>query len=262
MSFDLYLQFFRFGVPLDKQLFTNAINSWPDHSIKELQETILEQFGDSNLTTPSVVYACNHLRCWPLDRLIEQTLIHLGECSLDDRQSINNTLCELRRCCWFLMAGCPDKTFQNIDALNISEATSFVKGLALAEEMGYSRYRGSPSLVPRAFEKLVYWKHCSLPSRSALIDWIVENTSNPWIPFGFRKERDDWERCRSPGMQPMEISHAVCKLNEWRAVNQAKHEVRMVIQQFKAGKYPSELDSEDFRSRVLHQMEQEIFDQN
>src|SRR5207245_6088638 len=103
------------------------------------------------ITTPSVQEGMNKLRCWPLDSVTMSALIELGNAGLSSQDDLQVRLAELRKYCFYMLAGYPDTRFDCLRKLSASEGASLIRGLTIAETSGYSRYGESVSLVNWAF---------------------------------------------------------------------------------------------------------------
>ena len=109
-----------------------------------------------------------------------------------------------------------------------------IRGLAIAEECGYSEWGGSVSMVNWSFA--VFRQHHPLPEWAELADWIIVHTANPYIPFNFRRTRYQWEACREGSPSPEET---------WQRVGEAE------AHRQKAKSDKIEQEQIDARNRVL-----------
>jgi hypothetical protein len=91
------------------------------------------------------------------------------------------------------------------------DGAAMIRGLAIAEECGYSEWGGSVSMVNWAFA--VFRLHHPLPVWAELADWIIVHTTNPYIPFNFQRTRGQWRACREGSPSPQET---------WRRVGEAE----------------------------------------
>jgi hypothetical protein len=254
---DIYSEFRSSRLRLDKDAFTAAVQGWPEPRAAELRQVIRARFGDENFSSASVRHAVSILRDWPLDSLTQSALIMLGECPPEDADAMKERLTALRRFYWYLMAGSPDKDFNCLLTLPDSAGAALVRGLALAEEFGYSRYRGSVSLVCFAFR---VFQGKGSDTWAPLADWLVTHSTNPWVPFTFCKSR--WEACRAPGRTPAEIWKAIGVLktqaNRQKQQRAQRHQIQTVINKFRHGKAVDALASPELRERVIQEMERAI----
>jgi hypothetical protein len=184
-----------------------------------LRRIIRDRFGDEHFSSASVSHAVDHLRPWPLDSLTQTALMALGDCPLDATELLAERLGMLRRYYWYLMAGYPDTSFACISELPDSAGAPLVRGLAIAEEHGFCRYRGSVSLVCHAFRA---FQQKGVAVWTPLADWLVQHSTNPWVPFNMRRTRWEWEACRFPGRSPIEVWYAAYELSAGR--DQARRE--------------------------------------
>jgi hypothetical protein len=205
---NLWQELNRLRLPLDSDLFLRIVAEWPEWMKSELRAIIKARFGDEGISRPSILEAIGKLRSWPLDSITRPALIRLGNvdlCSGDD-EALKSSLAEVRRHYFFLMAASPDLGFQCLHELSADDGASLIRGLAIAEECGYSRAGGSVSMVNWAFP--VFQSH-PLPIWAELADWIIANTSNDYIPFNFRRTRYQWEACCVGSPSPSETWHRV-----------------------------------------------------
>jgi hypothetical protein len=145
-------------------------------------------------------------------------LIGLGNADLDSPTDLASHLKRLRKYCFFLLANGPDFSFDAIGELRADDAAALIRGITLAEELGFSRWRGSVSMVNPAFAAF----QRTQPSRQVwadLVDWIIVHSTNPYIPFNFCRTRWQWESCRSGSSSALETWHRVgeMELNSQRA---------------------------------------------
>jgi hypothetical protein len=130
--------------------------------------------------------------------------------------------------------------------------------VALAEESGCSRFRGSVSFVCPAFAafRVLY-----PDSWFDLADWLVRNSTNPWVPFGLRAMRANWEASQASGRGPDEIWREVCaraqRESRERHHRANRHAVHVVIDELRAGRSPGELSSPEMWQQVVGALEHE-----
>ena len=203
----LYDDFDSQKLRLNQEAFEDALQDWPPSKLGELKVLIRQRFGDENFTTSSIYYALDDLRDWPLDRPTQEVLIRLGNTNLTSPDLVE-VLNSLRTFYWFFMAGFPDRRFPCLDALSPNEGAALIRGLAIAEEHGYTKYGGSSvSLVSNAF---YHFEKFGSRAWAPLADWLIVHTTNPCIPFNFRRTRHQWEKCRDICEQPEETWKCVC----------------------------------------------------
>lgn len=261
MKADLYADFCSLRVRLDRDAFSSAIQEWPASLVAELRQLIRNQFGDENFTTVSIRHAAMHLREWPLDSLSQSALIRLGECPPEATEILEERLKALRRFYWYFVASAPDTSFSCLDALPDSTGAALVRGLAFADEFGYLRYNGSVSLVCDAFRA---FQQKDIASWTALAEWLVTNSSNPWVPFRFQRTRSQWAACQSRQKSPTEVWRNVCDLDKAQSREKRRREnhnrVRTAIAQFRAGTNLEALNNPELRQRMIEEMERDILD--
>jgi hypothetical protein len=262
MKLDLYAQFRSAQIPFDLEAFQGAVSEWPESQSKKLRELIQERFGDENFTRTSIEYAIDKLRDWPVDTGTLEALVALGEAHLENDEHILKCLEQVRRYYWCLMTAYPDCWSQKVSTLPEAEAAALIRGMAIAEERGFSRYRGSVSLVWPMFHA---FQSRGLESWTKLADWIITHTSNPYIPFNLRKTRQQWECCQGDGLQPSQIWAAVKELEGYEKRSRYKrsnrHGARMAIDLMKNGHSLGALDTPELRQRIIEELEREISEQ-
>ncbi len=249
-----------FNVPmsLDQKRFVEALASWPHSLVEEAKRIVRERFGDEAFTSTSIAYTAGLLRDWPLDSVTESLLINLGACSSSDESTLAENLADLRRCGWFCIAAYPDTSFSCLGRLDNDRAAALIRGMAAAEEHGFMRYRGSVSLVCQAFRE---FQRRDRVAWTALADWLVRHSTNPWIPFNFPKTRLRWQACQREGRSPEDVWRCVyeAEANATRSQKSRmlRHKARTAIANLYAGK-KVDLDSAPLQEIVIHKMERDI----
>lgn len=127
------------------------------------------------------------------------------------------------------MAGSPNRRFDCLSQLGVNEGAALLRGFTIAEENGYMRFAGSPTLIPFALES--FRRHHDELTWTAVADWMIEYSTNPWVPFGFRKSRSDWEFCKTEGMSPSEVWNAA---KRYRRSLEHQHEERQKTDRIRA----------------------------
>src|SRR6185437_7658070 len=97
---------------------------------------------------------------------------------------------------------------------------AMIRGLAIAEECGYSEWGGSVSMVNWSFA--VFRQHHPLPVWAELADWIIVHTTNPYIPFNFQRTRGQWKACREDSPSPQETWQRVSEAETRRQKDRAE----------------------------------------
>lgn len=210
---DLWRELHALKLPLESELFCDLVAEWPVWLRDEMRAIIRMRFGDEGISRASILESLQKLRQWPLDPKTRAVLVGLGKsCEVAGvEEALSAALAEVRRHYFFLMAAYPDTEFGCIREMSPEEGASLIRGLAVAEECGYSRALGSVSMVNRAFH--VYQIH-PVNVWAELADWIIANTTNDYIPFNFRRTRYQWETCRVESPSPSET---------WDRVNRAEN---------------------------------------
>lgn len=143
-----------------------------------------------------------------------------------------------------------------------ANAFAFMRGLTLCENHGISPFPGSTSLLNPAFASI---RQRPLEEWAEIADWIITHCDNPYVPFNFRRTRDQWEECRTPGRTPVEVWRSACELdaeeNREKHHRGERHAIRTVISWFRAGKNLDLIASPELRERMIEEMEREILDQ-
>ena len=195
----------------DKEAFAEVIRDWPPGLIAKLKEVIRVRFGDERFSGASIVEAMRNLGFWPLDTVTRGVLIELGNADVTSESDLQNRLDKLRRYSFYVLGVGAQHDFKCIPSLSAADGAALIRGLAIAEECGYSLCGGSVSMVNWSFA--VFRQHHSLPIWAELADWIIVHTTNPYIPFNFRRARYQWEACREGSPSPEET---------WRRVGEAE----------------------------------------
>jgi len=207
----LWNEFWQYNRQPDKGAFGEVIQTWPPELIAKLKQVIRDRFGDERFTGPSIMEAMQRLGYWPLDPVTASVLIELGNADVESCDDLTNKLNKLARYSFYLMARGTDIRFECIRQMPRENAESMIRGLAIAEEFGYSESGGSVSLVNWSFN--VFRQIHPLADWTRLADWIVVHTTNPYVPFNFQRTRHQWECCREEAKSPQDI---------WRLVNEAE----------------------------------------
>jgi hypothetical protein len=200
-----------YRIPPDKEAFADVTRDWRPDLLATLKRVIQARFGDDTISTSSIVEAMQNLRFWPLDAVTRTVLIELGDANLNSTGELQDRLNKLRRYSFYVLAAGADRDFKCISMLSARDGAALIRGLAIAEDCGYSRYRGSVSMVNRAFA--VFRQIHPLPIWAELADWIIVHTTNSYVPFNFRRTRYQWEDCRQGSSAPEET---------WRRVSEAE----------------------------------------
>ena len=207
----LWDEFWRYRFQPDKEAFAEVIRDWPPGLIARLKEVIKLRFGDERYTAPSIMEAMQHLGFWPLDVVTRGVLIELGNADVTSEIDLRNRLDKLRRYSFYVLGRGAEHDFKCILSLSAADGAAMIRGLAIAEEFGYSEFGGSVSMVNWSFA--VFRQHHSLPVWAELADWVVVHTTNPYIPFNFQRTRGQWKVCRESSPSPQET---------WRRVGEAE----------------------------------------
>jgi hypothetical protein len=152
--------------------------------------------------------------------------------------------------------------FHFLAEIPFADAFAFMRGLTLCENHRISPFPGSTSLINPAFISV---RQRPLEEWTEIADWIISHCDNPYVPFNFRRTRDQWESCQASGRTPVEIWRAACELDA--AVTREKHQreerhaIRTAITNFRAGKNLDAIESPELRERMIEEMEREILDQ-
>lgn len=207
----LWNEFWQYIRQPDKDAFGEVVQTWPPELISKLKKVIKDRFGDERFTGPSIMEAMQRLGYWPLDQVTASVLIELGNANVESFDDLTDKLNKLARYSFYLLARGTDIRFECIRQMPCDKAESLIRGLAIAEEFGYSESGGSVSLVNWSFN--VFRQVHSLADWARLADWIVLHTTNPYIPFNFQRTRHQWECCRDEAASPQDT---------WRLVNEAE----------------------------------------
>lgn len=207
----LWNEFWQYIRQPDKDAFGEVVQTWPPELFSKLKKVIRDRFGDERFTGPSIVEAMQRLGYWPLDPVTVSVLIDLGNANVDSCDDLTAKLNKLARYSFYLLARGTDIRFECIRQMSLENAESMVRGLAIAEEFGYSESGGSVSLVNWSFN--VFRQIHPLTDWARLADWIVLHTTNPYIPFNFQRTRHQWECCREESASPQDT---------WRLLNEAE----------------------------------------
>jgi hypothetical protein len=207
----LWNEFWHYLRQPDKDAFGEVIQTWPPELISKLKKVIKDRFGDERFTGPSIMEAMQRLGYWPLDPVTASVLIDLGNADVESSDDLTEKLNKLARYSFYLLARGTDIRFECIRQMPRENADSLIRGLAIAEEFGYSESGGSVSLVNWSFN---VFRQVHPPADWArLADWIVVHTTNPYIPFNFQRTRHQWEYSREEATSPQDT---------WRLVNEAE----------------------------------------
>lgn len=207
----LWDEFWHYRFQPDKEAFAEVIRDWPPGLIARLKEVIKLRFGDERYTTPSIMEAMQNLGFWPLDAVTRSVLIELGNADVNSESDLRRRLDKLRRYSFYVLARGSEHDFKCIPSLSSADGAALIRGLAIAEECGYSEWGGSVSMVNWSFA--VFRQHHPLPVWAELADWIVVHTTNPYIPFNFQRTKGQWKACREGSPSPEET---------WRRVGEAE----------------------------------------
>ena len=207
----LWNEFWQYIRQPDKDAFGEVVQTWPPELISKLKKVIKDRFGDERFTGPSIMEAMQRLGYWPLDPVTVSVLIDLGYADVESCDDLTDKLNKLARYPFYLLARGTDIRFECIRQMPREDAESLIRGLAIAEEFGYSESGGSVSLVNWSFN---VFRQVHPPADWArLADWIVVHTTNPYIPFNFQRTRHQWEYSREEAASPQDT---------WRLVNEAE----------------------------------------
>lgn len=207
----LWDEFWHYRLQPDKEAFAEVIRDWPPGLIARLKEVIKLRFGDERYTAPSIMEAMQNLGFWPLDAVTRGVLIELGNADVASESDLRSRLDKLRRYSFYVVARGSEHDFKCIPSLSAADGAALIRGLAIAEECGYSEWGGSVSMVNWSFA--VFRQHHPLPVWAELADWIVVHTTNPYIPFNFQRTKGQWKACREGSPSPEET---------WRRVGEAE----------------------------------------
>ena len=207
----LWNEFWHYLRQPDKDAFGEVIQTWQPELISKLKKVIKDRFGDERFTGPSIMEAMQSLGYWPLDPVTASVLIDLGNADVESCDDLTDKLNKLARYSFYLLARGTDIRFECIRQMPRENAGSLIRGLAIAEEFGYSESGGSVSLVNWSFN--IFRQVHPLEDWARLADWIVVHTTNQYIPFNFQRTRHQWECCREEAASPQDI---------WRLVNEAE----------------------------------------
>lgn len=207
----LWDEFWRYRLQPDKEAFAEMIGEWPASLVARLKEVIRARFGDERFTGPSIMEALQNLGFWPLDAVTQRVLIELGNADVNSEAELRRQLDKLRRYSFYLLARGVALDFECLSSLSAADGAAMIRGIAIAEEFGYSEAGGSVSMVNWSFA--VFRQHHALPVWAELADWIVVETTNPYIPFNFQRTRHQWASCREGSSSPAET---------WRRVGEAE----------------------------------------
>lgn len=207
----LWDEFWHYRLQPDKEAFAEVIRDWPPGLIARLKEVIRLRFGDERYTAPSIMEAMQNLGFWPLDAVSRGILIELGNADVTSESDLRNRLDKLRRYSFYVLARGAEHEFKCISSLSAADGAAMIRGLAIAEECGYSEWGGSVSMVNWSF--VVFREQHPLPVWAELADWIIVHSTNPYIPFNFQRTRGQWRACRENSPSPQET---------WRRVGEAE----------------------------------------
>ena len=207
----LWDEFWHYRFQPDKEAFAEVIRDWPPGLTARLNEVIRLRFGDERYTAPSIMEAMQNLGFWPLDAVTRGVLIELGNADVTSESDLRTRLDKLRSYSFYVLARGAEHDFKCIPSLSAADGAAMIRGLAIAEECGYSEWGGSVSMVNWSFA--VFEQQHPLPVWAELADWIIVHTTNPYIPFNFRRTRYQWEACREGSPSPEET---------WRRVGEAE----------------------------------------
>lgn len=216
----LWDEFWRYRLQPDKEAFAEVICEWPPGLTARLKEVIRLRFGDERYTAPSIMEAMQNLGFWPLDTVTQRVLIELGNADVTSESDLRNRLDKLRRYSFYLLARGAEHDFACISSIPAADGAAMIRGLAIAEECGYSEWGGSVSMVNWSFA--VFRHHHPLPVWAELADWIIIHTRNPYIPFNFQRTRHQWEVCREASPSPDETWRRVCEAEARRQKDRAE----------------------------------------
>jgi hypothetical protein len=208
---NLWAEFERYRLLPDKEAFAEVSRDWPTVLVAKLKQVIKARFGDEQVSGASIVEAMQNLGFWPLDAVTQTVLIEFGNADVNSEGDLRSRLDKLQRYSFYVLACGAEHDFKCIPSLSAADGAAMIRGLAIAEECGYSLYGGSVSMVNWSFA--VFRQHHPLPVWAELADWIIVHTTNPYIPFNFRRTRYQWEACREGSPSPEET---------WRRVGEAE----------------------------------------
>lgn len=206
---NLWAEFASNQIQPDKEAFAEVIRDWPPGLRAKLRQVIKARFGDERISGVSTLEAMRNLGFWPLDGLTRTVLIELGNADVNSTYDLQERLNKLRRYSFYVLAAGAEHEFECIPTLSAGAGAALVRGLAIAEECGYSRYGGSVSMVNWSFA--VFRQHHPLPVWAELAEWIVVHTTNPYIPFNFQRTKAQWKACREGSPTPEETWRRVCE---------------------------------------------------
>ena len=207
----LWDEFWHYRFQPDKEAFAEVIRDWPPGLIARLKLVIKQRFGDERYTAPSIMEAMQNLGFWPLDAVTRGVLIELGNADVNSESDLRSRLDKLRRYSFYVLARGAEHDFKCISSLSAADSAAMIRGLAIAEECGYSEWGGSVSMVNWSFA--VFRQHHPQPVWAELVDWIIVHTTNPYIPFNFQRTRGQWKACREGSPSSEET---------WRRVGEAE----------------------------------------
>jgi len=216
----LWDEFWHYRFQPDKEAFAEVIRDWPPGLIARLKEVIKLRFGDERYTAPSIMEAMQNLGFWPLDAVTRGVLIELGNVDVNSENDLRNCLDKLRRYSFYVLARGAEHDFKCIPSLSAADSAAMIRGLAIAEECGYSEWGGSVSMVNWSFA--VFRQHHPLPVWAELADWIIVHTTNPYIPFNFQRTRGQWKACREDSPSPQETWQRVSEAETRRQKDRAE----------------------------------------
>lgn len=208
---NLWAEFERYRIQPDKEAFAEVIRDWSPGLMARLKQVIKARFGDERISGASIVEAMQNLGFWPLDAVTQSVLIELGNADVNSTSDLQQRLDKLRRYSFFVLGVGAEHDFKCIPSLSGNDGAALIRGLAIAEECGYSLYGGSVSMVNWSFA--VFRQHHPLSVWAELADWIVVHTTNPYIPFNFQRTKAQWKACRDGSPSPEET---------WRRVGEAE----------------------------------------
>jgi len=208
---NLWAEFERYRIQPDKEAFAEVVRDWPPSLMARLKQVIKARFGDERVSGASIVEAMQNLGFWPLDAVTQTVLIGLGNADVNSASDLQKRLDKLRRYSFYVLGVGAEHDFKCIRSLSADDGAALIRGLAIAEECGYSLYGGSVSMVNWSFA--VFRQRHPLPVWAELADWIVVHTTNPYIPFNFQRTKAQWKACRDGSPSPEET---------WRRVGDAE----------------------------------------
>lgn len=124
----------------------------------------------------------------------------------------------------FLESRNPDCSFSCLEMLDWRLGFELIKGLVKAENHGISNYCGSVSLVKHAYRVMERRDRVLVMEIAA---WIVDHSSNDYIPFEMRKVRYAFEEIRQAAESWVQCRERLDKweAGEWQRQNRAAHAV-------------------------------------